>query len=113
VLFGLLEGEIMPSNGFEHHVIEVRADRGSVQINGRSVPIKATNSTQLLSVLLEHGGRLDTETLVQSIWPGVALERKRKQLWRTVQQLREVLGWRNAVVALEGAYQLDPNADWR
>jgi tetratricopeptide (TPR) repeat protein len=113
-LFGLLEFPTMPSNALEHHVIEVQADRTSVRINGRTLTIKPNvNSTQLLSTLLEHGGTLDIQTLVQSIWPGVALEHKRKQLWRTVQQLRECLGWRNAVVALEDAYQLDPNADWR
>jgi tetratricopeptide (TPR) repeat protein len=112
-LFALLKDAIAPSTyGLEHHVIEVQADLSSVRINGRNIPIKATNSTRLLSVLLEHGGTLDIETLVQRIWPGEALERKRKQLWRTVQQLRDLLGWQNAVVAIKDAYQLDTNAHW-
>jgi two-component SAPR family response regulator len=63
-------------------------------------------------VLLEQSGTLDMETLVQRIWPQASLKQKRKQLWRTVQQLRDALGWRNAVVALKDAYQLDSSASW-
>lgn len=113
-VFGLLGLLVTPStNALEHHLIEVHVERTSIRIDGRTVPIKPNvNSTYLLSTLLEHGGTLGVEALAHILWPASGLERKRKQLWRTVQQLRDLLGWRNAVVALEAAYQLDPNADW-
>jgi hypothetical protein len=35
------------------------------------------------------------------------------QLWQHVRDLRDVLGWRDAVVALGGAYALDANTQWQ
>jgi tetratricopeptide (TPR) repeat protein len=113
-LFGLLDGkDVANQREFAQHRIEVKADLTAICIDGRTVMINPTvNFAQLLAVLLEQGGTLEMETLVQRIWPQATLEQKRKQLWRTVQQLRDALGWQNAVVALKDAYQLDSSASW-
>jgi tetratricopeptide (TPR) repeat protein len=113
-LFGLLDGtDVADRHEFVQHQIEVKADFTTMCIDGRTVAINPTvNFAQLLAVLLEQGGTIDMETLVKHIWPQATLEQKRKQLWRTVQQLRDALGWQNAVVALKDAYQLDSSASW-
>lgn len=113
-LFGLLEGTDGPNRSeLAQHLIEVKADFTAIRIDGRTVAINpSVNFSRLLAVLLERGGTLEMEALVQRIWPQASLEQKRKQLWRTVQQLRDALGWRTAVVALQDAYQLDSSARW-
>jgi tetratricopeptide (TPR) repeat protein len=102
----------------EHRIVKITPhDLVAVWVNGRDIAIKPTSKVaQLLRVLLDHDGRCSIEDLLNNLWPDVLeseRDRKRKQLWQHVRDLRDVLGWRGAVLALGGAYALDSKAEWR
>jgi tetratricopeptide (TPR) repeat protein len=121
-LFALLETDqtavVQAIRVLERRVIEViRLDPLAVRINGQALAIRPTSKgAQLLRALLRSGGACDVDLLLNALWPenlGSERDRKRKQLWQIVRDLRELLGWRDAIVALGGTYSLDPAADWQ
>jgi hypothetical protein len=118
-LFHLLEaaGQPVPVP-FEYAVqvvVDVRA-RGPlrVMVNTRSVSIAPTGKAgELLVFLLEQGGAASLEVIAEALYPNVDLAKARKSIWMLVKFLREALGWSSAVIAMRGAYQLDPHAIWQ
>ena len=88
-----------------------------VQVNQRPVPITPTSRVaELLVFMLEKNGLVALEVLMDALYPN-AIEpleknRARKAIWKLSQELRSALGWQNSIIALRGAYQLDPNAIW-
>jgi tetratricopeptide (TPR) repeat protein len=109
---------VPPMQTLERRVVEItRHELVAVRINGRDIAIKPTSkAAQLLRMLFENNGRCSVESLLNSLWPELLeseRNRKRKQLWQHVRDLRDVLGWRDAVVALGGAYALDANTQWQ
>jgi tetratricopeptide (TPR) repeat protein len=89
-----------------------------VQVNDQSIAIVPNSRIgELLVLLLEHQGQQTIDVLIETLWPDTpgdkkSRERKRKTLWNLVAKLRTALGWNGSVIALNGAYQLDPEADW-
>jgi hypothetical protein len=98
--------------------VHVRA-RGvlHVTVNHRHVPIPPTGRVgELLVFLLEHDGAASLDAILDAFYPN-AIEAKdrlraRKMVWEHANALRALLGWRDAVLALGGAYQLDPQTSW-
>jgi tetratricopeptide (TPR) repeat protein len=118
-LFALTaQDSVQPMETLERRVVKITPhDLVAVWVNGRNIAIKPTSKmAQLLRVLLNHDGRCSIKDLLNSLWPEVIeskRDRKRKQLWQHVRDLRDVLGWPDAVMALGGAYALDPDAEWQ
>jgi tetratricopeptide (TPR) repeat protein len=84
-----------------------------VTVNDRIVPIVPTGRVgELLVFLLEHGGAASLEVIAEALYPDVTHKRARKSIWMLVKFLRDALGWEGSVIALRGAYQLDPNVTW-
>ena len=99
-------------------MVQVRA-RGSlkVSVNTRAVAIAPTGRVgELLVFLLEHSGTATLERIMDAMFPdaveAAARNRARKAIWKLVESLRHVLGWASSVIALRGAYSLDPNVTW-
>jgi tetratricopeptide (TPR) repeat protein len=120
-LFALLgpdqAGRVLPILMLERRKIEISClERMMVRVNGRQITLKRTSKgAQLFRMLLQSDEAISIPTLVGQLWPessGIVRERKRKQLWQTARELRDQLGWREAIVTLEGTYRLDPDADW-
>lgn len=86
-----------------------------VWVNQNPVSIKAAGyPAQLLVYLLEQGGQAALEGLTEALFETRATEhnKARQALWVHVKSLRTSLGWEKSVIALSGAYQLDPQAEW-
>jgi two-component SAPR family response regulator len=88
-----------------------------VAVNGRSVPLASTGRAgELLVFLLEHHGEAPLDVILDAFYPEAtdaqARSRARKMIWEHARALRTALGWQDAVMALGGAYQLDPSAQW-
>lgn len=95
-------------------IVRVEA-RGALRVfvNARGVGIGAVGRVgELLVFLLEHGGSASTEVIGYALYPDAGYERARKNLWALVKLLRRALGWEGSVLALRGAYQLDPSVTW-
>jgi tetratricopeptide (TPR) repeat protein len=85
-----------------------------VMVNDRSVPIVPTGRVgELLVFLLERGGAASLEVISEALYPNATHERARKSVWMLVKFLRDALGWEGSVIALRGAYQLDPTVTWQ
>ena len=98
--------------------VQVRAS-GSLQVsvNTRAVSIAPTGRVgELLVFLLEHSGTATLERIMDAMFPDAvepaARNRARKAIWKLVESLRHALGWASSVIALRGAYSLDPNVTW-
>jgi tetratricopeptide (TPR) repeat protein len=98
--------------------VSVRAC-GSVQVsvNGRAVTLApAGRVAELLVFLLESDGTATLEAINAAFFPAatdqVSRRRANKAVWKLVETLRHALGWASSVIALGGAYQLDPNVTW-
>lgn len=56
------------------------------------------------------------ESIGEALYAGVAgrldPKRVRQSVWKLVNGLRGALGWQESVLALRGAYQLDPHITW-
>jgi tetratricopeptide (TPR) repeat protein len=86
-----------------------------VTVNTRAVQISPTGRVgELLVFLLEQGGSASLEVIADALYPeiGENKEKARKNVWTLVQTLRNALGWKDSVISLRGAYQLDPKASW-
>jgi tetratricopeptide (TPR) repeat protein len=99
--------------------VQVRA-RGvlHVAVNDRGVSIPPTGRVgELLVFLLEHEGEAPLDVILEAFYPNAVgskdRARARKMVWEHANTLRELLGWQDAVIALGGAYQLDPQTTWR
>jgi tetratricopeptide (TPR) repeat protein len=98
--------------------VQVRA-RGvlHVAVNDRGVSIPPTGRVgELLVFLLEHEGEAPLDVILEAFYPNAVGQkeraRARKMVWEHANTLRELLGWQDAVIALGGAYQLDPQTTW-
>lgn len=83
-----------------------------VCVNKRPVPLAPTSRAgQLLVYLLEQDGSASIDTIADTFG---AIDRRKARglIWKWVKQLRLAFGWESSVVALRGAYQLDPKAIW-
>jgi tetratricopeptide (TPR) repeat protein len=89
----------------------------SIQINDRPVNIAPTSRAgELLVYLLEHGGSASLDMIIDAMFAHLGIDDRAKArgaIWNLVKTLRGALGWQNSVMALRGAYQLDPNATWQ
>jgi tetratricopeptide (TPR) repeat protein len=93
---------------------------GSVQVsvNGRAVTLApAGRLAELLVFLLEFDGTATLEAINTAFFPGAvdraAQRRANKAVWKLIETLRHALGWNSSLIALGGAYQLDPNVTWQ
>jgi hypothetical protein len=119
LLFGLLENAGLPVpeplKYATRTVVRVMAQGAlRVTVNARAVPIAPTGRVgELLVFLLERGGVATIDVIGEALYTGT-LERLnvRQAVWKLVNGLRGVLGWADSVLALRGAYQLDPGALW-
>lgn len=116
-VFGLLPNvrRPLPLSHSPRMVVEVQAlGTLAVKVNGRPVPVRATGRPgEVLVYLLEHGNRAPTEVMVDALYPGPDRQREKGQaLWGVVKALRLALGWADSVQHLDGAYVLDPDAQW-
>jgi tetratricopeptide (TPR) repeat protein len=89
-----------------------------VSVNGRAVTLApAGRLAELLVFLLESDGTATLEAINTAFFPGAvdraAQRRANKAVWKLVETLRHALGWNSSVIALGGAYQLDPNVTWQ
>jgi tetratricopeptide (TPR) repeat protein len=88
-----------------------------VQINDRPVNIAPTSRAgELLVYLLEQNGAASIDMIQDALFPLLGMNERQKaraSIWNLVKPLRQALGWHNSVMALRGAYQLDPNATWQ
>ena len=95
-------------------VVRVEA-RGALRVfvNARAVNIGAVSRLgELVVFLLEHGGSAGTEVIAEALYPRATPAQARKSIWGLVKLLRRALGWPESVLALRGAYQLDPSVTW-
>jgi tetratricopeptide (TPR) repeat protein len=99
--------------------VQVRA-RGvlHVAVNDRGVAVPPTGRVgELLVFLLEHEGEAPLDVILEAFYPNAVGQkeraRARKMVWEHANTLRELLGWQDAVIALGGAYQLDPQTTWQ
>jgi tetratricopeptide (TPR) repeat protein len=95
-------------------VVRVEA-RGVLRVfvNARGVNIGAVSRVgELLVFLLEQGGSASTEVIGDALYPQADAPTARKSVWALVKLLRRALGWAESVLALRGAYQLDPSVVW-
>jgi tetratricopeptide (TPR) repeat protein len=99
--------------------VSVRAC-GSVQVsvNGRAITLApAGRIAELLVFLLESDGTATLESIDAAFFPDAtdpaSRRRANKAVWKLVETLRHALGWASSVIALGGAYQLDPNVTWQ
>jgi tetratricopeptide (TPR) repeat protein len=120
-LFGLLEpdrrDQTRPGPLPERRKIEISClEQMSIRVNGRPITIRRTSKgAHLLRVLLQANETLGIETLVQHLWPELPeldRDKKIKQLSQTAREVRDLLGWREAIVADDRTYRLDPDTDW-
>jgi tetratricopeptide (TPR) repeat protein len=114
---GLLIPE--PLEYVQGSTVQVRA-RGvlHVAVNDRGVAIPPTGRVgELLVFLLEHEGEAPLDVILEAFYPNAVgskeRARARKMVWEHANTLRELLGWQDAVIALGGAYQLDPQTTWQ
>ena len=89
-----------------------------VWVNDRNIPISPTGRAgELLVFLLEHDGEAPLDAILDAFYPNAtdaeSRSRARKMIWEHASALRVALGWQGALIALRGAYQLDPSAQWR
>jgi diaminopimelate decarboxylase len=87
-------------------------------VNGRAVTLApAGRLAELLVFLLESDGTATLEAINTAFFPGAvdrtAYRRANKAVWKLVETLRHALGWNSSLIALGGAYQLDPNVTWQ
>jgi tetratricopeptide (TPR) repeat protein len=99
--------------------VSVRAC-GSVQVsvNGRAITLApAGRIAELLVFLLESDGTATLEAIDAAFFPDAtdpaSRRRANKAVWKLVETLRHALGWASSVIALGGAYQLDPAVTWQ
>jgi hypothetical protein len=89
----------------------------SVRINDRPVNIAPTSRAgELLVYLLEQNGAASIDMISDAMFTHLGIDDRKKArgaIWNLVKTLRQALGWQNSVMALRGAYQLDPNATWQ
>jgi tetratricopeptide (TPR) repeat protein len=89
----------------------------SVRINDRPVNLAPTSRAgELLVYLLEQNGAASIDMISDAMFAHLGIEDRAKArggIWNLVKTLRQALGWQNSVIALRGAYQLDPNATWQ
>jgi tetratricopeptide (TPR) repeat protein len=89
----------------------------SVRINDRPVNIAPTSRAgELLVYLLEQNGAASIDMISDAMFAHLGIDDRAKArggIWNLVKTLRGALGWQNSVMALRGAYQLDPNATWQ
>jgi tetratricopeptide (TPR) repeat protein len=122
LLFQLLEGAgkpvPVPLEYVKGTLVQVRAlGVLHVSVNSRSVAITPTSRIgELLVYLLEQRGAASLESIGDALYAeangSLDPKRVRQSVWKLVNGLREALGWQDSVLALRGAYQLDPNASW-
>jgi tetratricopeptide (TPR) repeat protein len=89
-----------------------------VSVNGRAVMLApAGRVMELLVFLLESDGTATLEAIDSAFFPDatdpVSRRRANKAVWKLVETLRHALGWASSVIALGGAYQLDPAVTWQ
>jgi tetratricopeptide (TPR) repeat protein len=89
-----------------------------VSVNGRAVTLApAGRVMELLVFLLESDGTATLEAIDAAFFPDatdpVSRRRANKAVWKLVETLRHALGWASSVIALGGAYQLDPAVTWQ
>ena len=88
-----------------------------VRINDRPVNLAPTSRAgELLVYLLEQNGSASIDMISDAMFTHLGIDDRKKArgaIWNLVKTLREALGWQNSVMALRGAYQLDPNATWQ
>jgi tetratricopeptide (TPR) repeat protein len=89
----------------------------SVRINDRPVNLAPTSRAgELLVYLLEQNGAASIDMIIDAMFTHLGVDDRAKArggIWNLVKTLRQALGWQNSVIALRGAYQLDPNATWQ
>ncbi len=89
----------------------------SVQINDRPVNLAPiSRAGELLVYLLEQNGAASIDMISDAMFTHLGIEDRAKArggIWNLVKTLRQALGWQNSVMALRGAYQLDPNVTWQ
>jgi tetratricopeptide (TPR) repeat protein len=121
LLFQLLEGAGKPVPMSLEYVkgmlVQVRAlGVLHVSVNTRSVAITPTSRIgELLVFLLEQGGAASLESIGDALYATDGPpdpKRVRQSVWKLVNGLRKALGWQDGVLALRGAYQLDPDVTW-
>jgi tetratricopeptide (TPR) repeat protein len=99
--------------------VSVRAcGSAQVSVNGRAVTLApAGRVMELLVFLLESDGTATLEAIDAAFFPDatdpVSRRRANKAVWKLVETLRHALGWASSVIALGGAYQLDPAVTWQ
>jgi tetratricopeptide (TPR) repeat protein len=99
--------------------VSVRAcGSAQVSVNGRAVTLApAGRVMELLVFLLESDGTATLEAIDSAFFPDatdpVSRRRANKAVWKLVETLRHALGWASSVIALGGAYQLDPAVTWQ
>ena len=89
-----------------------------VFINDRKLELAPTSRpAELLVFLLEQNGMASLESLIDALFPDANSSadhnRARKAIWTFSDQLRNALGWQNAVQSLRGAYMLDQDVTWQ
>ncbi len=88
-----------------------------VYINDRPVNLSPTSRAgELLVYLLEQNGAASIDMIVDAMFTHLGIDDRKKArgaIWNLVKTLRQALGWQNSVMALRGAYQLDPNVTWQ
>jgi tetratricopeptide (TPR) repeat protein len=88
-----------------------------VLINRQLIALPPTSRlAELLVFLLENHGQASLERLRDVFWPNAINDlehrRARKALWNMVERLRDALAWPDSVLAVGGAYRLDPGVIW-
>ncbi len=117
-LFALLETKQPRLKYISQTKVEVNAlGVLQVKVNNRNVPITPTSRVgELLVFMLEQGGTASLEVLTDALFPeafsDLEKDKARKAIWKLTRDLRQALGWQNAISALRGAYQLDRQAKW-
>jgi tetratricopeptide (TPR) repeat protein len=89
-----------------------------VSVNGRAITLApAGRVAELLVFLLESDCTATLEAIDAAFFPDatdpVSRRRANKAVWKLVETLRHALGWASSVIALGGAYQLDPTVTWQ
>ena len=87
-----------------------------VWVNGRRVNLSPTvRAGELLVYLLEQNGSASVDMLTDALFSGVGIpdrDKARGLIWKWAKGLRQAFGWPQSVIALRGAYQLDPAVTW-
>lgn len=110
-LFALIGERAVPIRAMRVAVITDGAVR--VCIGDQTLPATPPRLAALLTCLIHHDQRLPKRSLTDALTlPGRTPRQREQALSRAVTQLREYLGWDDAITAQRNAYALDQSVQW-